>query len=722
MSMPLDLSLKLVNEHGAIPASRVPHLKDRVVALPFEFALPRTKLEGVRMGIFAHIFYTDLSAEIRQSLRNIPVDFDLFISTDSAEKRKEIRPHFESFGPEHCEIRVFPTRGRDIAPFLVGYNEEIRRYDIIGRLHSKKSAFDSRYAGWRQYLFRQLFGSPAVVSSIIYALQSGEVDLLFADHYAPVIESLNYGHNFNNMKAVLERLGVTFSKDIILDFPSGSMFWARTKILEPLLNLGLRFEDFSQNDATGHADGTLAHSIERLLVYLTEVTGGRWAKVVQPADCRHESRLVPVCSPEDVSLAITRSSRRLLGNRVSINLQPRAIPEIPSAGFRGEKSLRPRFTLLIPTLKPQKIFGGVASALRLFNQVLAELPSEVDARIVSTSDNVDADCVRGMSGYTLIPLGAENTELPRTIVDASGIRAEQLPIRSREAFLGTAWWTAYFGFEAREMQKLLYGAAPPLYYFIQDHEPDFYGWSSRYALARSTYLRKEETKAIINSEELYNFFAQDYGFDDACYVPYTVNEQLRSNFRAVPKERIILVYARPSTPRNAFEILVDGLCLWQQANPTIARSWRIVAVGENFEPWRAEHVSNIEIVGKLSLEDYADILCRAAVGVSLMISPHPSYPPLEMAEAGLITITNTYGQKKLQLRADNIHTLDVLTPASLATQIVSAVALAESSIGHSARFREIISVPCNGTVYSPANVARLINCGFGLRNAEVFEG
>jgi hypothetical protein len=186
------------------------------------------------------------------------------------------------------------------------------------------------------------------------------------------------------------------------------------------------------------------------------------------------------------------------------------VPEIPSIGFRGERSPRPRFTLLIPTLRPEKVFGGVASALRLFGQLLAHLGKDVDARIVSLTDGVDADSVATVEGYTLVSLGAENTELPRTIVDASGMRSEQLPIRETEVFLATAWWTAYGGFQAREMQKSLYGSAPPLYYFIQDHEPDFYGWSTRYALARSTYLRPTETVAIINSEELYNFFAENY--------------------------------------------------------------------------------------------------------------------------------------------------------------------------------------------------------------------
>ncbi|MGO8973337.1 MAG: hypothetical protein ACLQNV_07390 [Steroidobacteraceae bacterium] len=329
----------------------------------------------------------------------------------------------------------------------------------------------------------------------------------------------------------------------------------------------------------------------------------------------------------------------------------------------------------------------------------------MNARIITLTDGVDSESMDAVKAYTHVSLAAENTELPRTVVDASGAPADQLPVRKHDVFLATAWWTAYFGFEARNMQKSLYGEAPPLYYFIQDHEPDFYGWSTRYALARSTDLRPDQTRAIINSEELYNFFAKNYGFADACYVPYAVNERLRRSFKAVPKERIILVYARPSTQRNAFEILVDGLRLWQQADPIVARSWRIVAAGETFEPWRVQQVSNIEIVGKLPLEDYADVLCRAAVGVSFMISPHPSYPPLEMAEAGAIALTNKYAEKDLSLRADNIVSVNVVTPESFAEHLQLAVSRATPMIGKPAAFHAISPIQCRGMMFSAAAVA-----------------
>ena len=698
MSLPFDFSPGLIGHYGALPASRPKLFVDRVMTVPFEFPIDPKELSQLRLGIFAHIFYPELSGEFIAALSRIPIAFDLYISTDSVEKKAGIAEIFRSFRSERLTIEAFPNRGRDIAPFIVGFGDKIPLYDVVAHIHSKTSKHDDILTGWREYLFRQMFGSPEIISSILYAFRTGAVDVLFPDHFAPVRQSLNFGFDYPDMSDLLARAGIKFSKDTVLEFPSSSMLWATPKALTLLLNLKLRFEDFPEEQ--GQIDGTLAHAIERSLLFMTEGNGGRWARFADRAATKDTSRLIPVCKPNNLPIVLGRASRRLLGNRLSINVDPRFAPEIPAIGFRGETSERPRFTLLIPTLRPEKVFGGVASALRLFERIRVELGDQVDARVVSATDGVEADCLSTAEGYTLIPLGAQNTELPRTIVDASGVRAEQLPIRQNEVFLATAWWTAYWAFQAREMQKSLFGHAPSVCYFIQDHEPDFYGWSTKYALAQSTYRQPEHTMAIINSEELYNFFEKKYGFKEAHVVPYRINQTLRRHFQPVPKERIILVYGRPGTPRNAFEILVDGLCLWQQSDPLTAREWRIVSVGEVFDEWRVKHLSNFEILGKLPLQEYAMLLCRAAVGVSLMVSPHPSYPPLEMAEAGAITITNAYDQKDLSRRSPNISSIDVLTPERLGTEVAKSVERAKLLIGQPSKSRSISAIECLGTTFS----------------------
>jgi hypothetical protein len=47
----------------------------------------------------------------------------------------------------------------------------------------------------------------------------------------------------------------------------------------------------------------------------------------------------------------------------------------------------------------------------------------------------------------------------------------------------------------------------------------------------------------------------------------------------------------------------------------------------------------------LRYEAYGALLGSSDVLLSLMLSPHTSYPPLEMAAAGGLVVTNTYGPK-----------------------------------------------------------------------------
>jgi hypothetical protein len=121
--------------------------------------------------------------------------------------------------------------------------------------------------------------------------------------------------------------------------------------------------------------------------------------------------------------------------------------------------------------------------------------------------------------------------------------------------------------------------------------------------------------------------------------------------------------------------------LLQQRDPIRASRWRIAFLGENFAPSQFYPVQNAQVPGKVSLAQYGDYLSRASVGVSLMLSPHPSYPPLEMAEAGLVTVTNEFEGRSLRRRFDDILSIELSEPAALADAIETAVARAEPMIG-----------------------------------------
>ena len=64
-----------------------------------------------------------------------------------------------------------------------------------------------------------------------------------------------------------------------------------------------------------------------------------------------------------------------------------------------------------------------------------------------------------------------------------------------------------------------------------------------------------------------------------------------------------------------------------------------------------------ELVPKTSLQEYIRIMPNYDVGLSLMLTPHPSLVPIEMASAGMWTVTNTLANKtaeRLQAISTNL--------------------------------------------------------------------
>jgi len=705
MNHVFDINLKLEGRWGALPANRIRKNYDNVLVVPFAFRVEPEALKACKVAVFAHIFYPELTGEIRQALENIPVSYDLFVSTDTSAKAREIEGALAGFPKSRLTISVFENRGRDIGPFFAGFGAKILKYDQFLHIHSKQSPHDSDLFRWREYAFGHLLGSKEIVSSILFALKKGDVDCLYPDHFEPVRQSLNFGYDYDLMRTLLARMGIEFSKDLILEFPSGSMFWMNSKALKPLIDIGLKFADFPEE--LGQVDGTLAHAIERSLLYVVESTGGRYAKLGLD-DPEEVGRQIIVRWPQDIQPAVARAYRRLLGNRVSIGQRTKYMDEICNVQLRPESSKRTRLTLLLPTLQPEKVFGGISSAIRLFREMTEQFGEAVDYRIISLNEPVDVKAMTTVPDFVLLALGAVHTELPRVVMDASGFKTGELPVRRNEIFIATAWWTAELGFRLKDMQASVFSVDTPIVYLIQDHEPDFYGWSSRYSAAQATYMRPNDTIAVINSEELTAFCLKRYKFRDALCMTYRVNATLRENFSHESKEKIILVYGRPSVARNAFETLMDGLAMWQQNDPTTAREWKIISLGENYPIGRVPHVSNLEVLGKVSLEEYANLLCRACIGISLMISPHPSYPPLEMAEAGVFTITNTYDGKDMTRRSSNFFNLDVVTPSKIASALQAGIDTAAKCVGKSAQFGAIKDLPLEGKKYTPGVLADLL--------------
>jgi GT2 family glycosyltransferase/predicted O-methyltransferase YrrM len=287
---------------------------DHSAAVPF--AYEPTPPAAPRLAVICHIFHEAMTPELQRYLRHIPFAFDTFVSTDTPAKKTIIDAFFAGWRKGPVKVRMLPNRGRDIAPKLVGFADVYDSYDYVLHLHTKASTtarHDDALAHWRGYILETLLGSPAIVGSVFDAFaRRPDLGMVAAQHFEAVRPYLNWGGDFPIARNLAARMGLALADDKVLDFPSGSMFWARTAALKPLLDLKLSLEDFPSEQ--GQMDATPAHAIERLYFYACEAAGFRWIKIAHPpllADTRAVHR---IGDPADLDRFVAEYTIALTGN------------------------------------------------------------------------------------------------------------------------------------------------------------------------------------------------------------------------------------------------------------------------------------------------------------------------------------------------------------------------------------------------------------------------
>ena len=222
------------------------------------------------IAVICHAYYPDLARRIASDLWSLPRPFDIYLSTPFQEHVELLRDIFAPL-KQSTTVTVVPNRGRDIAPKLITYRKEAQRYQYVLYTHTKAS--DPQ---WAQHAMLRLAGAPHIVDSILGAFKRDpRLGIVAHEHYPPIKPWVHWTDNHCHAKVIATRIGIRLPDTI--DFPSGSMFWARPQALTPLFDLGLTFEDFPEEPIP--TDGTLAHALERLVYLCALHVGYGWSTV-----------------------------------------------------------------------------------------------------------------------------------------------------------------------------------------------------------------------------------------------------------------------------------------------------------------------------------------------------------------------------------------------------------------------------------------------------------
>ncbi|GLS88613.1 hypothetical protein GCM10010873_36510 [Cypionkella aquatica] len=257
----------------------------KVEAISFQSRLSAPKPTNP-VGVFIHLFYLDGIDAIKDILLRINAPMHIYISTDCDIKRELIKEKFENF---QTDIRVFKNRGRDIYPKLFGWIPEHQHHELVLHLHGKKSDHIRPLAqSWFDDITECLAPDEGTVNSIIAMFKNIKgLGMIGPRPFQQIANNIHWRNNHNIGREILRRIGMASNiADLPLQFPAGSMFWARPSALAPLFKLALDADDFPPEQ--GQLDGTLAHALERCLALSCEFAGLRYLEVAPGTEGREK--------------------------------------------------------------------------------------------------------------------------------------------------------------------------------------------------------------------------------------------------------------------------------------------------------------------------------------------------------------------------------------------------------------------------------------------------
>ena len=237
-----------------------------------------SKLDKLNIVITIHVFYIDVFEEILEVINNIKLtNPQLLISTDTKDKVDFIENRLKGNKFKH-KIKVLKNIGRDIAPSFIGFRDEILESDLFLHLHTKKSEYNPDLNMWRSDILFKLLGSEKIAKQNLKMILRKNVGAIIPAPPDFIKAHINWGtkQDFKLTKRLLKRSNIKINNSNPLYFPAGSMFFAKTECIKPMIE-SLRIEDFSEE--SGQISGTMAHAVERSILFYVEKSGKKWIEV-----------------------------------------------------------------------------------------------------------------------------------------------------------------------------------------------------------------------------------------------------------------------------------------------------------------------------------------------------------------------------------------------------------------------------------------------------------
>lgn len=340
-----------------------------------------------------------------------------------------------------------------------------------------------------------------------------------------------------------------------------------------------------------------------------------------------------------------------------------------------------RVNLLIPTIDLRHFFGGYIAKLNLARRLM-EHGRRIRLVTVDPVGPMPADWRRTVEAYS--GLSGLFDELEVTF----GRESPRIELSRSDTFIATTWWTAHVARQALELV-----ASDRFVYLIQEYEPFTFVMGSYAALAAQSY--RFPHFGLFSSQLLRDYFrthgigvyAAGAAVGDAASASFenaiTPVDSPSPDELARRRTRRLLFYARPEphAARNMFELGVLALARAIEAE-VFQSGWELRGIGtvENARRISLGGGASVDLVPKVEQREYASFLREHDVGLALMYTPHPSLVPIEMAAAGMLTVTSSFDNKtpeSMTAISPNLITAEPTVEGIVAALCRAAVASAD---------------------------------------------
>jgi hypothetical protein len=408
-----------------------------------------------------------------------------------------------------------------------------------------------------------------------------------------------------------------------------------------------------------------------------------WLENRDPAD--HFSTSGYLAMNEDVKLAninpllhfITsgKNENRILSrepqtpklNPVSSIMSKRFPALTPLLCYQIPNRDKTRVNIITDSVNAGSLFGGVITAL-IFAFHLAE-KNNADIRIITRSEVAERFRVNEILERINIVFKGQIEFLY-----AHYSSTVEIDTCEKDIFITTSWWTTYCTLKSISVEKIIY--------ILQEDERMFYPYGDDSLLAQEM-MSHPQLRYVINTKLLFDHLVNsglnnlkqnalyfEPAFDESNY--YFTQENTNHKLK-------LFFYARPNNLRNIFYRALSTLDTALNLGIIDINEWDIYLVGKDL-PTNLVFTNGYKphTISNMNYKEYGDFIRTVDLGFSLMYTPHPSYPPLDLAACGAAVVTNSCGNKlDLKRYSENIITV-LPDEKSLLQGLISGVALAKN--------------------------------------------